>query len=216
MQAKKLIVALSALGILVGLTGCPDTEGEFNNFIERYESNKGEATSSTGSGGASACQAPMMAGDMDGDYQFTLSAALSPKKPILFAATIATSDGPNGLQFTLGLQPLDAADRATKVGTAIEVGPFDVAADGSFSAKLPPLDVIGSANAISGSDLAAEVTLDGNLCGDFSCGSVSGEVTKPAIIDLVGSTFTIDKLDAAGMYNEPVLINCAKDEAASL
>ena len=41
-------------------------------------------------------------------------------------------------------------------------------------------------------------------------------MTKPAIIDLVGSTFTIEKLEAAGMYKEPVLINCAQAEAAPL
>ncbi len=215
---RKFLGVLAALGLVPAITGCPATETEFGNFIERYESINGSSSGTGGGGGGQACAEVPAAGEADGDFLFALSAKLNPKKPVLFDTDLTTADGQNGLQFSLLLQPLDAKDRKTAVGASSMVGPFDVAADGSFTAVFPPLSVDGAANGLTGSDLVAEATISGNMCkpADFICGDITGWVTSPSMLPLDGSTFTMEKLSAPGAFPEPPKINCAKDEAAAL
>ena len=53
--------ALSALALF----GCPNAEGEFDNFQDRYETVHPDMTS--GAGGGSACASVPKAGEIDGD-----------------------------------------------------------------------------------------------------------------------------------------------------
>ncbi len=215
---RKFFGVLAAVGLLPVISGCPATEAEFNNFIDNYQSINASSSGSGGGGGAQACAAVPAAGEADGDFLFALSAKLNPKKPVLFDTDLTTQDGPNGLQFSLLLQPLDAKDRTSPVGASTTVGPFDVNADGSFTAVFPPLSVDGAANGLTGSDLVAEATIIGQLCApaDFICGDITGWVTSPSMLPLDGSTFTMERLSAPGTFPEPPKINCAKDEAAAL
>ena len=157
---------LAILGLSLGLfsAGCPDPEGRFEDFGDRYEEILNNATttsSSAGAGGGTCDQGAV--GDLDGEYLFALAANIGKKKPILFAATLTTSGGAEGLEFSLDLQPLLASDRKTHTGTSLVVGPFAIAEDGSFDAQLPTLNVPGNANPISGSDLEATVKLAGGV-----------------------------------------------------
>ncbi len=111
-----------------------------------------------------------------------------------------------------------AKDRKTPVGNPIDLGPFPVKADTSFDADFPPLDVVGAANPISGSDITADAEILGKMCApaNFVCGDLKGLVTKPAEIDLTGSTFAMERLDAPGAFPAQPKINCKGDLAKPL
>lgn len=200
-------------GCLAVLTGCPDTQGEFDAFGERYA----EANPSGGGVVFTCMTPPMMAGDGDGNYLFALSAVLAPKFPILFDTDLTiTAGGANGLQFTLLLQPLDRFDRMTPVGTPVTIGPGDLNADGSFDVDPPLISVTGMANSLSGSDLEVDLTtLNGHICNeDFMCGGVDGNVLQPPLGPVLAkSTWTMERLAAPGMFPEPPKINCAGELA---
>ncbi len=206
-----------ALFAFLGLTGCPDPQGTFDAFNERYAKINGgtSSSSSSGAGGAGACSAPMP-GKIDGDYLLTLSAKLSPKKALAFQATVTTTDGGNGtLMVSMKVQPLSATDQKTAVGSPVDTMPFVVAADGSFDAMLGTIMVSGAANPITGSDITTSgVILHGQLCSQdpsFVCGTVDGQVTAPIMASLTGSTFTMQAIQN-GTIPAP-LLNCAKDPA---
>ncbi len=204
----------AAAGALA-LIGCVDTEGEFNAFQQRYETIHPPSMSSGAGGGCSMVPEP---GKADGQFIFAFSASLDPASPVLFDTKLTTSMGASGLEMKLKFQPLAAADRKTPVGMPLELGPFQVKADGSFDADFPPLDVTGAANPISGSDITAKVELIGVLClpADFICGDLKGNVTKPADLPLKGSTFAMERLAMPGVFPAQPKINCKGDLAKKL
>lgn len=207
MIPRSTLTWCAALSGLV-LFGCPNAEGEFNAFQDRYETI--HPSTDAGSGGGSSCSSAPTAGDVDGSFLFTLSASLDPKSPVLFDAELTTEDGASGLEFRLKLQALDTCDRQTKVGDVFDLGPFPVNADGTFTAQLPPLEVTGLSNPFSENAITAEVALIGSLCApaDFICGEVTGQVTKPSDISLAKSTFTMERLATPGTYPTDIQVNC--------
>ncbi|EYF06476.1 hypothetical protein [Chondromyces apiculatus] len=185
--------------------GCADPQGDFDAFTERYASIHGTTTTSTEPG---TC-APPEAGAIDGDHLLTLSVNLNPKKPVVFIAGVTTTAMGDGLGLSMTLQALAAADRTTLVGDVTTVGPYEVGADGAFVAELPELTVPAEANAITGSQIKAKVTLTGTLCADaLACGKVTGT----AVVNVDGSDFTLQKIDDPAAYPEAV-INCAGETA---
>ncbi len=216
MTSRFLLPALGALGLAL-LPGCPDAEGKFNDFQDDYEAIHPPTSSSSSSGTGGSCAAPA-AGELDGPYVFALSASIDPPNPVLFDAQLTTTDGASGLEMSFVLHALDAKDRMTKVGESIPLGPFAVAADGTFEADFPPLAVVGVANPISGSDLEADVAISGTVCGagGLVCGALNGSVTKPADIALDGSAFAFEPLDAPGSYPAQPTLNCNGDLAKPL
>jgi hypothetical protein len=97
------------------------------------------------------------------------------------------------------------------VGDAVAFGPFAVGQTGTWRGDLSDLQVAGAANSITGGDIAADVVLEGSLCGDgaFYCGTASGNVTRPLPLDLAGSTFTLTRVDAMGAPPTTPAIDCA-------
>ncbi len=177
-------------------------------------SNSSASSNSSSSGSASCLPA---VGAADGQYLLTMSMRVEPKNPLLFDANLTTTDDGGTFLFSLILALLSAADRETIVGSFFEVGPFEVVADGSFVAPLPPLSVPGAANPISGIGLEIEnVVLSGTLCSpaDFVCGDFGGQITYPIVISLDGSTFTLERVVAS--YPEPPQISCDGDLADPL
>jgi len=211
MAFRGVLFSAVAVALGLGLSGCADPEGEFKAFEERKAANQG-------SGGTTACDPPA-AGEADGDFLFALSATLAPNKPILGVVGITTTDGANGTEMSVNLQPLSATDRKTAVGTADDFGPYALNADGTVAIEIASLITPGEANPITGSEInASDVVLGGQVCGvkDFYCGTVTGNVTKPLPLDLVGSTFTLERITTPGTYPEPPKINCAGDLADPL
>ena len=195
-------------GLLLCASGCTTAEDEFNAFRERYEPLYPPIVVEGCTGDP--CTPPT-APEADGQYLFTLSAALDPTHPVLLDAQV-TYDA-TGLSITT--QAVRADDRTTKIGDVVMLGPFTVAQDGCFQADLPPLDVPGEANPITGNPITADVTLIGRLCAPvgFFCGDITGAVTAPANIPLDGSTFTFEKTAMPDVYANPPKINCNEDPA---
>ncbi len=207
--------------------GCADPEGNFSDFKDRH----GKINGGGGAGGADAgtqdagaCVVPM-AGELDGDYMFALSAVTAGNKanknrPIMVFTTVTTKDGAGGLEMDWNLQPVEWKDRKTPAGSAISINGIAVDANGSFDVDPDPLDVVGIANPLSGSDITADITSlkgDGTICntGGFYCGTVAGDVSKPIPLSIAGSTWTLEKIEG-GVYPEPPKIDCAKNEALPL
>lgn len=198
------------------LAGCADPEGRYDDFQARdtaiREDQAGGDGGSDGGGGGAPCIPE--AGAPDGDFLFSLSAYLNPRAPILFLTRLTTAASDGGLSFSLSFQPLEAADRRTPAGEPVDVGPYEASADGQFTAELPTIVVPSNANAISGRELEATITLTGALCApaDFVCGDVTGSLVRPLALDLKGSTFAMERITDPSSYPEPV-INCERDPA---
>jgi hypothetical protein len=208
------IPRLSSLVVpLIGLAaiGCPDTAGKFDDFVERWRiANPGF----DGSVDAGEC-APLDPPELDGEYVFALSAVIQPDTPILFLTQVTGQSSPPSIQ--LVFQPLSAADRRTPVGQPVTIGPLPLMPDGTLNAELPPLVVAGEANPITGGQIDAQVTLNGRLCGgtDFQCGTVTGNVTQPVGLDLMGSTFAMERVQGGVPPDQP-LLSCNRDRATPL
>jgi len=208
--------AVVAAGLLVSLSvvGCPDTQGSFDDFVERWKlTHPGGVDAASGDTGPCLPPAP---GELTGQFVFALSAVIAADTPIVFLAQVSTVPDPNGSALTLELQPLSAADRTSPVGSSVALGPLPIAADGAFQADLPPLVVAGEANPITGAEIEAQVTLTGRICAasDFFCGTVTGRVIRPLDLDLAGSTFAMERVTGAPPAQP--LINCARAQAAPL
>jgi hypothetical protein len=183
------------------VAGCPDPDASFDAFTARAKLVPPPPVGACG---------PTVT-SVHGTFFFALSTQVARNRPFVFLTTVTTESG--GLM--MNLQPLSADDRATSVGTAIAVGPFPIAADGSFVGRLPTLAIVADANPISASELEAEVTLRGTVCENFICGSVDGTMTKPSALELTAdkSSFTLERVEPAGEYPEPPEINCSGDLA---
>lgn len=189
--------------IAVFVPGCPDPDAEFDSFEARYEKINGEGPGATTTGAGPCDYKPL-----EGEYLFALSAKLSPSNPVMFRTKLTV----DGSAFTMEFQPLKAKDKTTAVGEPFSVGPVEASADGgAFTADLGMLTISGEANPITaGTEIVATVMLQGALCSgipDVLCGGVTGMVSKPAMLDLMGSTFGMVKI-VDGVLPEKTTINC--------
>jgi hypothetical protein len=210
MPAISRTCALALPLALLGLAGCPDPGGEFDDFEARWRA--GNPDAGVGPGDSGPCVAPDPS-TLGGQYVFALSAVVDRTRPIVFSTEV--SGGPQGLSFAL--QPLSAADRRTPVGAPVTVGPFPLSPDGAFHAELPTLVVGGEANPITGSEIEATVVLDARFCdvAGFYCGTVTGNLSRPIPIDLAGSTFAMERISGGTPPPEPYL-SCNRDRAVPL
>lgn len=208
------------LGALLLLAGCPDTEGEFCAFDDRSKTinndgvGVGTCESAAVVASCEACTTNPMDGEVSGDYLFTLSTNIAPSLPFLFDADVTLVNG----ELTIVAEPLDGMDRMTVVGPAFTIGPIALTGGFCIEEELPTIDVPGAANAVSGSDAQAVVKLVGSVCspGDFICGVIpeGTAIVNMADLDIAGSTFTLQRLSAPGVFPEPPIINCDMEEAA--
>jgi hypothetical protein len=218
MNFARFALALGLVPCLLLTAACADPEGAFDDFVARQTTASSSSSGGTGGGGGgSGCTAPAV-GELDGDHILVLSAKLSPKKPIVMSAKVTTADDGGKTAVTMQLQPLDALDRRTPVGAAIDVPVFPIEADGTFVLSVPSADVDGTANPITGNTLkgiAATLTGSG-MCSPFAfaCGDVTGAIATPPV-KLEGSTFTLQPITDPATYPE-TYINCAQDLANPL
>jgi hypothetical protein len=199
--------------LALAASGCPDPQGRFDEFGERYDAiNNNEGGAPPSEGCADDATAPAV-GEADGQYLFTLSVTLNPKLAFAIDVGVTTKASGDQLLVDLVLQPLSAEDQTTAVGEPFAFADLPVAADGTFSWDFGEVTLVGAANPISGSDIVATLSLNGGLCAEspaFFCGDVVGASSVPFELDLSGSTFTFQKYE--GTIPSP-LINCAKDPA---
>lgn len=190
--------------------GCVDPGGEFDAFARRIAELPTPDAGIPPDAGGDAGPCVVAPGMVEGDYLLALSVSIAPTKPILSLTHVTTPVFNGGTGLAFDAQPLAAADRKSPVGSALSLGPFAVAADGAFVARLDGLHVTGAANPVTGGDIVADAVLSGNLCGSdrFFCGAVTGSVTAPIALDLAKSTFTMTKLDSPDAIPATPRIDC--------
>jgi hypothetical protein len=216
MMFERKVSKLGACGVvlaLLGVVGCADPAARFEEFGARYTELNPPVVSAACADNP--CAQPA-AGAIDGTYLWTVSTEFGPTTPILFHAELTTVAAADGLTLTFTAIPLSSTDRTTEVGTQASYGPYNVPASGCFEAA--HVAAPGTANPHTGTELAADILLAGQICAGtpLICGLVTGNVTAPVQAELTKSTFTFDPATAPGQYTEPPVINCAGDLAAPL
>lgn len=209
MDERRSRILLRLTPALLGLLSlaCVDAGGEYDSFNERAKKTSGPG--GTGCGDPTAACQPATPADLEGQWLFALSATINPVQPILFFADIVSQQSGSDLTWAWTITPLSAADK-TPLSALPPLEATTVPADGAWSADLPPLAVPGAANPITGSDIEADTTLTGNVCGsrNFLCGDVGGMVTKPIQLGLEGSTWTLARLEEPNKVPDVIFINC--------
>lgn len=200
---------------------CVDTEARLDEFVSRLPHGSGGGPSDGGMAGSDALvdsgTCPPVPGALDGPYVLTLAASIAPTTPIMTLLDLTTPDYMGGTGFAFDARALSAADRKTPIGDPISAGPVVVEANGHYRLPLSGVSIPGAANPISGSDIAVDLELSGNLCGppESFCGTFNGEVSQPIQLPLDGSTFTLRPV-VNGDIPEPPPIDCAGNLADPL
>jgi hypothetical protein len=189
LSSNRLVVRLSrylvpgVLGIL--LAGCPNPEGEFNDFVSRIP----DAPVVVHVDAPPLIDGPLA--DVSGTFLIGLTNVLLTTGPVQFVATQTVDMTGGGYKVTLSFQPLDKTTRLA-VGTPAVFGPVDVSSSGNFMATLPgELTIPAEADPLSlGAIVAHDVVITGRiLTADRHCGTLDGTVTAPLPADL-GDTMT--------------------------
>lgn len=185
----KAVFAVPAVALvaLLAVSGCPDPEGSFDDFVRRVdELDLSAAVPDSG---------PSQIHDITGTFFVTFAAAISPGTPFQLIATTKLTPQADGTAIVdISVQPLDAMTREP-VGQPLASNGNPVSADGKFMATLAGM-LPGPANPISFSDVTVELTLDAVIrSANRFCGPVTGMVSKPVAIDLTGSEFAAVRIE---------------------
>jgi hypothetical protein len=154
--------------------------------------------------------------DVTGDFLFALAAVIDPAHPLQFYATVTFTPAPEGGTLDMQLQPLSLEQGGTTmprqpVGDVLPLMGVPVDASGGFMVSIDqPVMVTGMANPITGSDIVATLALDGVIQSeDIFCGTVTGMVTQPLMLDLMGSTFAAVRVPSIDMLpGDPITVAC--------
>jgi hypothetical protein len=136
----------------------------------------------------------------DGTYHLVVSTKIAPDLPLQFVMTIGPAiegwDEWTGLTLTpLSLDPGSTTAPREPLGVVNEK--MFILEDPVLDLAVDPLDLPGTANPITGSDVEATVRLEGSFQDEnFACGVVSGAVQTPLSADLAGSTFAATRVES--------------------
>ncbi len=216
--SKSSLLVVSTAALL--LAGCPDPQGEYDDFLDRTEGERGESTVT--------CEVTTPY-DVNGEFLLNITTPLGATLPLNFVTAttidIGTGDCAGGCTMTMNAQPIvpivrsDTAVRThanagcpepgTPVGDLIVVENIEVDAEGRFVADFGTQVVTGCANPISGGLIEATIVLRGNtISGDIYAGAVTGSVTSPVKSPLAGSTFAALRIDEGQPLCEVVALDC--------
>ena len=207
----------TALLVAVGATGCPSPEPEakYDEFLENTEEERDEAHNQRMDVGSQLA-------DVSGTFLFAISTIVDATKPLQFIAEVTFVAEGSGGMISMTLQPLaltqgSTTEPRTPVGDPIEVPAVAVDESGRFTIpSLGTLMVTGDANPITGSDISADVSLEGNILSeDLFCGLAGGEVFQPLMLNLMGSTFAAERIESTDPASLPqdVLFLCPEGGA---
>lgn len=184
---RTLVLKASTLGLFASLLlGCPDTMGQFEEFIE--ESDPYRVLPAAGE-----CTAPI---DLSGSYLLGAAVVVDPVKPLRFKLdlevdlTLLKIDGT--LQAIAAPPNNGAVAAGTLVGEVYTASADLDGADGGFALDFGSIVVPVEANPILPAPVTANLVLDGcTSTPTSSCGAIQGGITAPAEIPLAGSTWAI-------------------------
>ncbi|MFV8751012.1 hypothetical protein ACNOYE_10745 [Nannocystaceae bacterium ST9] len=129
--------------------------------------------------------------ELSGLYLFALETSLGPDVPLEFLLTIDMFGCTAILEFQpLSLDMGSQTEPREPVGEPLVFTDVSFDAVGHFTLDMGEVMVTGAANPITGSDIEAELALDGHVVHvDAICGTASGTLTSPLQADLAGSSF---------------------------
>jgi len=177
MKSKSRLVAVFLPAIL--LSGCTDAAGRFDEFGKRI----------TDAAPPEPDAAPIeQLPDINGYFLMSIAVYFIPEKPILFYQEnvfTANDDGTGVVDVTV--TPLTVADRQP-IGDPLVSEGVVVSNAGTGAAHFVGV-IPGPANPISGMQIELDCTAHFTIKSEnFSCGDVTGSVTRPTLIDVEGST----------------------------
>jgi hypothetical protein len=164
--------------------GCADARGRFEDFQNRLAGDSGVQASETDSGipdesyDGGPC-VPPDPGAVNGPALLAIDTTLTAGHPILFLGAIDTPALAGTTAVHFAYRALDSLDRKTRVGDALEVGPFALH-DGELTAPVPESTLDGDADPLlHGAPITSEMTLHGHICGlrPFYCGTLDGSTS---------------------------------------
>ena len=197
--------------IALSFSACPDPEGKYDAFNDRYTDRKNEILEAREMEmpGGMAGGGEMMGGVEEqlpipqitsGSFLFGLAPNLNVDKPMVFVADVqieVNEDGSAGQIISLNLDPRTCVDLNVSAGEAVVFmpdSPSIIDAQSNFSADFGRQIVAGTANCISGSLIEAEIQLDGKVVSEDSlCGEMNGMLFRPYPADLGYSEFTMER-----------------------
>jgi hypothetical protein len=218
-----LSYGVGGLLLLAVVGGCPspDAEGKFDRFNEQTEDERevpemkmdfgapvlpdvGATSGDTETGGGGLA--------IDGVYLVALDTVVSPGLPLQFLGEVtaeldAMGNGTIAVDFQpLSLDPQSTTEPREEVGDSILIE-GDVTAY-AFTLMFPePTNVTGAANPITGSDISANLALEGQIRSENAwCGTMIGDVLSPIQVPLEGSTFAAVRL--ADRSERPLKFPC--------
>ncbi len=190
--------------------GCPSPEPQekYDAFLDQTKEEREDAANTKmDMGGALA--------DVSGTFLFALSAVIDPTHPMQFYTTVTFTPGGDGGTLAMDLQPLSLDVGSTtaprmQVGEVLSLPATPVDAAGAFGFVIEnPVMVTGAANPITGGDIVATLELSGVIQSeDVFCGTVTGMVTQPLMLDLMGSTFAAQRVTGMDALPTEVLYAC--------
>jgi hypothetical protein len=206
------------LAALLAASGCPspDAEGKYDRFNEQTEEDRDMPEPKMDFGApvlpdAGSGETEGMGLDVDGVYLVAVNTIVSPGLPLQFVADVtAELDAMGNGTISVDFQPLSLDQLSTtvpreEVGDAITIE-GDVS---GFAFTLPfgEITVTGAANPITGADITADLALEGTIRSENAwCGSVTGMVLSPLMVDLGGSFFGATRL--ADRSERPLRFSC--------
>jgi hypothetical protein len=190
--------------VLPALSGCPDPQARFDEFVGRVP----DANVITTIDAPPLEELP----DITGEHLLGFAPVIAPDTPFQFIATATLTQNMDGTgMLDLSMVALDITNRMP-VGGTTTVSQVPVSTSGSFTLHFTDVTIPGEANPITGSPIFAPVV---DLIGvirstDRFCGTVEGMVTSPIEIDLMGSTFSAIRIPpgTTGLDLPPVEKEC--------
>ena len=197
-SARLTLITLAVAA--VSLSGCPDPDARYEEFVQNTHALRDIQEPDTGAGTLT---------DVSGTFLLGIAPSISPTSVLQFTTTVTwtpNDDPTTGGKLHFDLQPIQVAPgNATRepVGGIIK-GDADVGPEGSFVMDLGAQEVVGLANPISGSDITATLKLLGKIRdSDTLCGTVEGDVTAPIQVGLTGSTFGMTRIESTTAADLP-------------
>lgn len=195
LMSKRSLVALGAACLL---SGCPDPQARYDDYLEASAEERGKSNEPSDYFGEPIATDNVAKVEVAGTFMLALLTELDGANPLTFRADVVVSDASDPWTINLELRPLRAMcgegdDRARctpddptyrevfedAVITPDAAVPYvDVDNVGSFEMTFTGVEVPGDGNAVSGSDIVADLVLYGETRGDTICGKVSGAVTS--------------------------------------
>ena len=183
MRSMPIIAAL--LSSVAG-AGCPDTDGGFDEFLERSRPFRVVPT-------AGECTQPI---DLSGTYLMGAAVSVDLTKPLRFKLVLSVDLSAGSIDAQLQAVAVPPNNGSTPPGTLVgEVYPASAeldASDGGFALDFGTIVVPMEANPILPAPVTANLILEGcTSTATSSCGNIQGDITAPAAIPLAGSTWAI-------------------------